>query len=183
MNEKTMESTRVVTGKNCVLGYLNVNRPRIPFGGGDPEFSACVIVPKTDIVTVEKINAAIMSAYIAGQVKLADEDGVIPSYEEIKKPLRDGDAERGDDPAYRGAWFFNAKTKVKPLCVDARRQPILKTSELYSGIIGRVLVGFYAFHHGEKRGIACSLLGLQKLADGKPLGYRFDPEVAFADEE
>ena len=54
--------------------------------------------------------------------------------------------------------------------MDADRNPILDSSELYSGIIGRASISFYAFNSNGNRGIACGLNNLQKLSDGTPLG-------------
>lgn len=56
----------------------------------------------------------------------------------LKTPLRDGDEERPDDPAYADSYFINANSATKPGVVDADCQPILDTSELYSGIYGQV---------------------------------------------
>ena len=67
--------------------------------------------------------------------------------------------------------------------VDADRQPILDSSELYSGIIGRASINFYAFNSSGNRGIACGLNNIQKLSDGTPLGGHSRAEDDFADLE
>ena len=58
---------------------------------------------------------------------------------------------------------------------------ILDSSELYSGIIGRASVNFYAFNSNGNRGIACGLNNIQKLSDGTPLGGHSRAEDDFAD--
>ena len=98
---------------------------------------------------------------------------------EVLQKYPDGD-KKGDD-VYKGCWYFNANSKIKPGVVDADRNPILETSELYSGIIGRACVVFYAFNNKGNRGIAAGLRHLQKLADGTPLGGNGRPEDDFAD--
>ena len=105
----------------------------------------------------------------------------IPALEDIKTPLRDGDKERKGDDAYKNAYFVNANSTTKPGVVDADRNPILDSSELYSGIIGRASVNFYAFNSNGNRGIACGLNNIQKLADGTPLGGHSRAEDDFAD--
>ena len=65
--------------------------------------------------------------------------------------------------------------------MDADRQPILESSELYSGIIGRASITLYAFNTNGNRGIAAGLNNLQKLADGTPLGGHSRAEDDFAD--
>ena len=58
---------------------------------------------------------------------------------------------------------------------------ILDSSELYSGIIGRASINFYAFNSNGNRGIACGLNNIQKLSDGTPLGGHSRAEDDFAD--
>jgi len=95
---------------------------------------------------------------------------------------RDGDRDRPGDEAYQDSWFINASSITKPGVVDADRNPILDTNELYSGIIGRASVTFYAYNSSGNRGIACGLNNIQKLADGTPLGGHSRPEDDFADD-
>jgi hypothetical protein len=172
--------TKVVTGKNTIFSYLNVNEPKVPLGGGTPKYSASLIIPKSDTVTIAKIRAAIQAAYDEGQSKLKGNSKFVPALEDLKTPLRDGDKERKGDDAYKNAYFVNANSTTKPGVVDANLQPILDTSELYSGIIGRASVSFYAFNSNGNRGIACGLNNIQKLADGTPLGGHSRAEEDFA---
>ena len=178
---KVMNPTKVITGKNTVMSYLNVNEPKIPLGGGTPKYSVSLIFPKSDTVTEQKIRAAMQAAYDEGQSKLKGNSKVVPPLNAIKTPLRDGDKERPGDDAYKNSWFVNANSTTKPGVVDADRNPILDTSELYSGIIGRASINFYAFNSNGNRGIACGLNNIQKLADGTPLGGHSRAEDDFAD--
>ena len=76
---------------------------------------------------------------------------------------------------HRSEW-----STTKPGVVDADRQPILETSELYSGIYGRASINFYAFNSNGNRGIACGLNNLQKIRDGEPLGGKASAASDFA---
>ena len=178
---KTVNPCKVVTGRNTVMSYLNVNEPKVNPGGGLPKYSVSAIIPKSDTVTVEKIRTAIRAAYEEGRDKLRDRDGTVPVLRELKIPLRDGDLERPGDEAYRNAWFINAGSTSRPGAVDGNLDPITDTSQLYSGIIGRVSMTFYAFNVNGSRGIAAGLNNIQKLADGRPLGARSRPEDDFVD--
>ena len=180
---KVSNPTKVITGKHTVFSYLTVNEPKVPLGGGTPKYSVSLIIPKSDTVTVEKIKAAIQAAYDEGQGKLKGNSKTVPALEDLKTPLRDGDRERKGDEAYANAWFINANSATKPGVVDADRNPILDSSELYSGIIGRASISFYAFNSNGNRGIACGLNNLQKLADGTPLGGHSRAEDDFADND
>jgi hypothetical protein len=172
--------TKVITGPNTVFSYLTVNEPKVPLGGGTPKFSASLIIRKDDTVTVQKIRAAIQAAYEEGQSKLKGNGKTVPPLSAIKTPLRDGDLERPDDPVYKGCWFLNANSATKPGVVDAALNPIIDPSELYSGIIGRASINFYAFNSNGNRGIACGLNNIQKLRDGTPLGGHSRAEDDFA---
>ena len=173
--------TKVVTGKRTVFSYLNVNEPKTPMGGGTPKYSVSLIIPKSDTVTIAKIRSAIQAAYEEGQSKLKGNSKFVPALEDLKTPLRDGDKERKGDDAYANAYFLNANSTTKPGVVDANLDPILDTSDLYSGISGRASINFYAFNSNGNRGIACGLNNLQKLADGTPLGGHSRAEDDFAD--
>lgn len=181
MSKTIKNPTKVITGKNTIMSYLNVNEPKVPLGGGTPKYSVSLIIPKSDTVTVAKIRAAIQAAYEEGQSKLKGNSKFVPALEDIKTPLRDGDKDRKGDEAYQNAWFVNANSTTKPGVVDADRQPILDSSELYSGIIGRASINFYAFNSNGNRGIACGLNNIQKLSDGTPLGGHSRAEDDFAD--
>ncbi len=172
--------TKVITGPKTVFSYLTVNEPKVPLGGGTPKYSASLLIPKDDTLTVQKIRAAIQAAYEEGQSKLKGSGKTVPPLSALKTPLRDGDAERPDDPVYRGCWFLNANSATKPGIVDAALNPIIEPGELYSGIIGRASVNFYAFNSNGNRGIACGLNNIQKLRDGTPLGGHSRAEDDFA---
>ncbi len=172
--------TKVITGKHTIMSYLNVNEPKAPLSGGTPKYSVSLIIPKSDTVTVEKIRAAIRAAYDEGQSKLKGNSKVLPALEDLKTPLRDGDKDRKGDEVYKDSYFVNANSPTKPGIVDADRNPILNTSELYSGIIGRASISFYAYNSNGNRGIACGLNNIQKLSDGTPLGGHSRAEDDFA---
>lgn len=135
-----------------------------------PKFSVSLIIPKTDTVTVGKIKAAIQAAYEEGQSKLRGNGKSVPPLSAIKTPLRDGDTERPDDPAYADCYFINANSATAPGIVDADCNPILTRSEVYSGVYGRASINFYAFNSNGNKGIVCGLNNLQKIQDGEPLG-------------
>ena len=174
--------TKVITGVNTRWSYVNAWDPK-SINGGAPKYSVSLIIPKDDVATVNKIKAAIQAAYEEGEAKLKGSGKSVPALSAIKTPLRDGDAERPDDPAYADSYFINANSVSKPGVVDADCQPILDTSEIYSGIYGRASINFYAFNSNGNRGIACGLNNLQKIRDGEPLGGKSRAEDDFNDDE
>ena len=175
---KINNPTKVITGPNTRWSYANVWQPK-SINGGAPKYSVSLIIPKSDTVTVEKVKAAIQAAYEEGESKLKGNGKTVPALSVIKTPLRDGDTERPDDPAYANAYFINANSATAPGIVDADRQPIIDTSEVYSGVYGRASINFYAFNSSGNKGIACGLNNLQKIRDGEPLGGKSRAEDDF----
>lgn len=183
MTTKANSPMKVITGVDTRWSYVNAWEPK-SVNGGTPKYSVSLIIPKSDIKTVAKIKAAVEAAYKDGESKLKGNGRNVPPLDAIKTPLRDGDRERPDDPAYEHAWFVNANSTIAPGIVDADRQPVIERSEVYSGVYGRASISFYAFNSNGNRGIACSLNNLQKIADGEPLGGKMSAEEDFsADDE
>ena len=170
--------TKVVTGK-VRFCYVNVFEPTAMNEGDTPKYNICILIPKTDTKTLEKINKAIEAAKQAGKAKLADKNGKIPS--NLKLPLRDGDDERGDDPAFEGMYFINANSQRKPSIVDKELNPIMEKEEFYSGLLWPCINQLLCFNISSK-GIAAGLNNLQKLEDGEMLAGGSTAEEDFGGE-
>ena len=162
---KIVNPMKVITGPKTRWSYANVWEAK-SINGGAPKFSVSLIVPKSDTATVAKVKAAIEAAYKEGESKLKGNGRTVPALSVIKNPLRDGDIERPDDPAYANAYC----------------NPIMNRSEVYSGVYGRASISFYAFNANGNKGIACGLNNLQKISDGEPLGGKASAESDFATE-
>lgn len=175
---KFVNPTKVITGPKTRWSYANVWDAK-SINGGTPKYSVSLIISKSDTKTVKKIQAAIQAAYEEGQSKLKGNGKSVPALSVIKTPLRDGDAERPDDEAYKNSYFINANSATAPGIVDADRNPILERSEVYSGVYGRASISLYAFNSNGNRGIACGLNNLQKISDGEPLGGKSRAEDDF----
>lgn len=175
---KFVNPTKVITGPKTRWSYANVWDAK-SINGGTPKYSVSLIISKSDTKTVKKIQAAIQAAYEEGQSKLKGNGKSVPSLSVIKTPLRDGDAERPDDEAYKNSYFINANSATAPGIVDADRNPILERSEVYSGVYGKASISLYAFNCNGNRGIACGLNNLQKISDGEPLGGKSRAEDDF----
>ena len=178
-NKNAVNPAKVITGV-CRLSYANIWQAK-SINGGTPKYSASVLIPKGDTKTVAKVKAAIQAAYEEGEGKLKGNGKTAPSLASLKTPFRDGDTERPDDEAYAGHWFINANSNTAPGVVDANREPIYDTSEIYSGVYARVSLSFYAFNSNGNRGIACALQNIQKVRDGEALGGKSKAEDDFND--
>lgn len=155
--------TKVTTGK-VRLSYAHLFEPHA-IEGNEPKYSVSVIIPKSDKETLQAIKEAVNEAKEQGKSKW---NGKVPA--NVKTPLRDGDVDREGDEAYAGCYFLNANSKNKPGVVDINVQPILDSTEVYSGCYARLTLNFYAYNANGNKGIAAGLGNVQKLADGEPLG-------------
>lgn len=173
-------STKVTTGK-VRFCYVNVFEPTAMNEGDTPKYNICILIPKDDENTVNAIRKAIEAAKQAGKAKLANKNGQIPADAALKLPLRDGDAERSDDPAFENMYFINANSNRRPGIVDKNLAPIMEREEFYSGCYGRASINFYAFNVSSK-GIAAGLNNLQKLSDGEMLAGGSTPDEDFGGE-
>ena len=178
-NQNVVNPTKIITGV-CRLSYANIWQAK-SINGGTPKFSTSVLIPKNDAVTISRVKKAIQAAYEEGESKLKGNGKSVPPLATLKTPMRDGDVERPDDPAYKGHWFVNANSGTAPGVVDINRQPIIDTSEIYSGVYARVSLSFYAFNSNGNKGIACGLQNIQKVRDGESLGGRTKAEDDFND--
>lgn len=175
-----VNSTKVVTGK-VRFCYANVFEPTAMNEGDAPKYNICVLISKDDKTTLDKINKAIAAAKEAGKAKLANKNGQLPADATLKLPLRDGDVERADDPAFTNCYFINANSNRKPSIVDRDLNPIMEKEEFYSGCYGRASINFYAFNVSSK-GIAAGLNNLQKLEDGEMLAGGSSADEDFSGE-
>jgi len=172
-----MSQTSVVTGE-VRLSYVNLFQPRAAQQGGEPKYSVTILLPKSDVATYQRIQAAIQAAY---------EQGVAQKWNGARPPLKhtihDGDGVRPSGepfgPECRGHWVFTASSKQKPEVVDANLNPIIDQSKVYSGVYGRVHVNFFPYSQSGNRGIAAGLGPVQILRDGEPLGGRVTAADAF----
>lgn len=172
---------KVVLGPETRWSYVNAWEPKT-VNGSAPKYSVSFLIKK-DSPDVTKVVEAIKAAYEDGAGKLKGNGKTVPALNVLKTPLRDGDAERPDDPVYAGCYFINANSPEAPGIVDANRQPILERSEIYSGVYGRASITFYAYNANGNKGIACALNNLQKIKDGEHLGGKASAESDFADED
>lgn len=174
MKTATTATTQVITGE-VRFCYVHAFEP-FALDGNDPRYSVCLLIPKSNEKMVAEIKQCIQNA---AQVGISKFGGKIPP--NMKSPLRDGDLERPDDEAYKGCYFINANSKLRPCVVYQNRKPIIDSTEFYSGCYGHASINFFAFNVNGNRGIACGLNHLMKTRDGEPLGGRSRVEDDFAE--
>ena len=164
--------TNITTGK-VRLSYVHLTKPYANMQGQEEKYSVTVLLPKSDVDTKQRLDAAIEEAAKRGTHELWN--GVRPPVLNI--PIHDGDGVRPSDgmpfgDECKGHWVFTASAKkdYPPEIVDANLNPIINHSEIYSGIYARVALNVYPYFFAGKKGLGIGLGPVQKLSDGEPLG-------------
>jgi hypothetical protein len=172
----TASATKVVTG-TVRLSYVHLFEPYAQ-GDDDVEKYSCVIlIPKSDKRTLKKIDDAIAAATEAG--RNTKFEGKVPKI--VVTNLHDGDEEADleKNPEYEGHMYMSVSSKTKPGIVDADVNPILDSTEIYSGVYARVSINAFAYNYKGKKGISFGLNHVQKVKDGDFLGGRSRAEDDF----
>ena len=177
MSTQIADATIVTTGQ-VRLSYVHLFAPYAR-PGQEAKFSVTILLPKSDVATKQRIDAAIQAAAQKGVAEVWS--GARPP--QLKTPVWDGDGVRQSGepfgPECKGHWVFTASSKQQQVVVDANMNPIISQTEIYSGVYGRVNVRFFPFSNSGNRGVGCGLGPVQKLADGEPLGGQVSAEQAF----
>lgn len=175
------DNQNVVTGR-VRLSYTHLFAPYAHQQGAEPKYSTTILVPKSDIATKQRIDAAINTTIQEGiQSKW---NGVRPPVLAI--PVYDGDGVRPSDgmpfgDECKGNWVFTASSKQAPEVVDINLNPIIDQTQVYSGMYARVSVRFFPYASNGKKGVGCGLGPVQKLDDGEPLSGHMSAASAFGD--
>lgn len=181
----SLQANELVTGE-CRLSYVNLMEPRAINNVGVPQYSVKILIPKSDTVTLTALGKARDTARANG---VTEGKKPFASYSPAKLALmnvslKDGDTAFPDNPECAGCWVLNAKTpQDKPpgvLGIDRQRIQPNQSTEIYSGMYGKVHVQLFAYDTAGNAGIGCSLQNVMKTKDGDPLGgSRKRPEDVF----
>lgn len=174
-------TTTVVTGK-VRFSYAHVFQPTAIDEGAEKKYNTQILIPKSDKGTLSKIKQVVDALKAEYQSKGGK---ITPTF---RTPLRDGDAEKGDDDAYKGHYFLGASSKQKPGVVKPGKQKgvfveISDENEFYSGCYGIADLNFYLYDKAGNKGIAAGLNNVLKLEDGDSLAGRRSAAQAFGDIE
>ena len=153
---------KVITSK-VRFNFTNLFTPKKLEDSDELRYSLCILIPKSDLETINKINEAILNAKGKGLEKFKDLDN-------IKNPLRDGDKEKPDNENYKNHYFINTTSKYQPGVVNKDLNKITNPEEIYPGCYGRVSINFYPFEKNGTSGIGCGLQNVQKICDGDKIG-------------
>lgn len=172
----TNQTTKVVTGK-VRLSYVHLFEAFSNIEGQDPKYSCVLLIPKSDKLTMKKLRAAQQAALENGKNGVFK--GRIPK--DWKDTIKDGDedADLEQNPEYEGHFYMSVSSKTKPGIVDRDVQPIIDSTEIYSGCFARVSINAFPYSVQGNKGVSFGLNHVQKMGDGDYLGGRSRAEDDF----
>ena len=175
---KEEDKMAITTGK-VRASYVSIFQPRVPQGGGEPKYSITLLIPKSDMVTLNAIYAEIERAKQEGAQTVFG--GNIPPV--CKTTLYDGDGVQPSGVPFgdecKGHMVLRASAKMQPSVVGLNMQNIINPAEVYSGCYIRANINFYAYSNTLNKGVGCGLNAVQKIEDGEPLTAQVSAEEAF----
>lgn len=168
--------TKVITGE-VRLCYVHLFEPYAYEAGQEPKYSCMILIPKSDKATLAKVKAAQEAAVAQGVA--TKWGGKKPK--KLGNTLRDGDEEQpgegGDE--FDGHYFMNVSCKTAPHVVDRALNPVMDSSEVYSGCYARVSISFFPYATAGNNGVSAGLNNVQFVRDGESLGGRSRAEDDF----
>lgn len=151
----------------CRLSYAHLIAPKAPATGGEPVYSCVVMIPKSTEgkETIDAIKKAIANAKEKGRAGVYKGD--VPNIER-NPALRDGDERDGDE--FKGHYYFNCKSRRRPLVIDRQKCPITDENDAYSGMWAFVSVDFFPYNTSGNKGVGVGLNAVMKYKDGDRFG-------------
>jgi hypothetical protein len=164
--------TQILTNR-CRLNYVRL-KEKESYGEGLPTYSLMLMIPKTDLVGIDKIKSAIDKTIAETDLKINK------SSKKFWMPLIDGIEK--DSEIFHDYYYIKAKSQYEIPIVDKDRNILQKDDpSIYSGCYGRANIAFKVYNK-KGEGVSCFLQSLQILEDGPLLeANTFDPNKAFAD--
>ena len=136
-------------------------------GQGEAKFSAGFLLPRNH-PQLKEVEAALLA--VATEKWGAKSGEVLKALKAGDRMcVHDGDS-KSDYDGYAGQLFINASNKIRPLVIDANRNPIEESAgTIYSGCYVNVKLEFWAQDNQFGKRINASLLGVQFAKDGERL--------------
>lgn len=174
------QDTKVITGE-VRLSYVHLFQPYAQKEDDDKKYSVMLLIPKSDKKTLKKLRAAEKVALENG--RSTKFKGKIPANPSSIIHDCDEEDDLEEHPEREGHYRMSVSSTEAPGVVDRRTQPILDSTEVYSGCYAYASVNAFPYNTNGNKGVSFGLNHIMKVADGDPLGGRSRAEDDFADVE
>lgn len=154
------------------VSYPSLLEPRVNDLSGKNEYSVQAIFKKGEnLAEIEKIVMAAIVAKWGADQKKWPKPLRLPFRDQADRSKTNDDGKEYLPDGYEaGAKYVNLKNERRPAVIDQNRNPITDPSEIYGGCYARAIVDAYAYDKKGNKGVALSLLAVQKTKDGYPFG-------------
>lgn len=168
-----------------VACFVFLFKPQQPGEGSkqkEPKYKI-ILVWDEDAQATEDYKAMKRACVEAAEAKFGKDARDKIKKGKIKMPWRDA-SDYGDEgygfPFDQSGWkFANFSSNTQPGVVDRKAKPILKESEVYSGMKARCTYAVWAYDKEGNKGVTLLLNNVQKIEDGERLAGRPDAEDDF----
>lgn len=184
MTEKMAFEKKHVITHEFRVGFPHVFTAHKMDDKSEAKYSLEMSFPKTTNLSVAPGEAgeSIKSAAFNAAVERWGEDKT-KWPKTLRWPWKDGDklvAEGKDHGGYVGSVICRASSKKQPGLVDRQRKPILSEDDFYPGCYARAELAAFAYDTAGNKGVAFTLLNLQKIRDGEKFSGRKNAADVFS---
>lgn len=177
-------SQKVVIKNPCRLSYPHLFQPKEGMNGGAPKYGATVLIPKSDVETIQMVNSAIQAEYAAATQPNGAWKGSRPPQPTIT--LYDGDQPqpRSGEPwgdECKGCYILRTSSASKPDVVDGNGNKAMDATMFYAGCYCYYGISFAAYDSNGNKGIGAFLNTVMFAKDGDPLEAHASATDDFAD--
>ena len=158
-------SERFVTPRGR-LSYPALLEPTQYTPKDEPKYKLSLILSKDD----PDVEAAIEKLHAMQDSAIKEAFGKDLPRDFSRYGIIDGDSDEVEDPYYRNSWVIRAANKVKPKLVDADKNDLLDTSEVYGGAYARANIVAFAYGDRASGGVTLQLLAVQLTGGGDAFG-------------
>lgn len=164
--------------KNVRISYANLLEPYQFEGEAEPKYRCDVLISKDDTANVDKVKNAIKEAISEGLNDNSCFGGkdlkALQKAGKWHNPLKDGDSNKAEDPAYHNCYYLSLRSEKAPAIVDIKKQFITKDTPdadklVYSGEYVHISCTFKAFNAMGNYGISSFLGNVVVLEKGDKL--------------
>lgn len=168
--------------EKCRLSYPALFKPKESQDGGTPKYQATILIPKTDVKTVQAVQSAIQQVIAEASQPTGMWKGAQPPNPQV--PLYDGDLVQprsgkpwGDE--CKGHWVLRTSSTTAPDVVDGAGNKAMDATMFYAGCYCHYSVNI-APYNNKQLGIGAYLNCVMFAADGEPLEAHASAKDDFA---
>lgn len=175
-------SQKVVIENPCRLSYPHLFQPKEGMNGGAPKYGCTILVPKSDTMTVNAINAALQAEYAEASKPNGQWKGAAPAQPTMT--WYDGDTVQPSGEPWgeecKGCMVLRTTSSNAPDVVDGQGNKAMDATKFYAGCYCYYSVNFAAYANSGNKGIGAFLNCVMFAKDGDPLEARASAKSDFA---